>query len=165
MKESKMHTKTVKILSGCALGIQLAALLFTILIAVCQKQVKVLFVSPDEVQGVTSVPFVYIAMYLVSALLYLMLLVFAYRTEEKKGLLRTAGIVLFIAVCVFDLLFGFVSRLESILIANKGMAEVASLSVVNSAISMVTGPLVIVAFGLFSMAVGAGLALGTGGNE
>lgn len=155
-----MSTKTVKVLSGCALGIQLAALLFTILITVCQEQVKVLFVSTDELQGVTSVPVAYITLYLVSVLLYLMLLVFAHRAEEKRAFLRTAGIALFVIVCLSNLLFGLVSRIESILIANKGMDEMASLSVVNSAISLVTSPLTIVAFGLFSMAVGAGLAKG-----
>lgn len=155
-----MNTKTVKILSGCALGIQLAALLITILIVVGQEQVKAWLVSPEEVQGVTSIPFACIASYLCSVLLYLVLLVFAHRAEEKKGILRTMGIVLFIAVCLFDLGFDFISRIEHILIASKGMNEVASLSVLSSAISMVTSPLNVVAFGLFSMAVGAGLCLG-----
>lgn len=154
-----MNTKTVKILSGCALGIQLAALLVTILIVVGQEQVKAWFVSPEEVQGVTSIPFAGIASCLCSVLLYLILLVFAHRAEEKKGILRTTGIVLFITVCLFDLGFDFVSRIENILIASKGMSEMASLSVLSSAISMVTSPLNVVAFGLFSMAVGAGLCL------
>lgn len=152
-----MNTKTVKVLSGCALGIQMAALIFTVLIFICQEQVKVIFSATAEIQGVTTFPFANMVIHSVPVLLYFILLVFAHRAEEKKQTLGTTGIVLFVMICLLNLGFSLLSRVEVIITATKGAIEVASLSVVNSAINMVTSPLTLVAFGLFSMAVGAGL--------
>lgn len=79
-----MNTKTVKVLSGCALGIQMAALIFTVLIFICQEQVKVIFSATAEIQGVTTFPFANMVIHSVPVLLYFILLVFAHRAEEKK---------------------------------------------------------------------------------
>ena len=71
---------------------------------------------------------------------------------------KTVGIVL-LCLCVWNLSVGLLARIEVIVVATKGYTYVASLSVVNSAISLVTGPLNFLAFGLFAMAVGAGLCV------
>lgn len=154
-----MTLKTVKILSGCALGIQLTALFITVLMCMCQEPVKKIFTVEEKIQGVRSFPVAYIVTYSSLALLYLVLLAFAYRAEGKEKGLPTVGIVLFVIACVFHMGGSLLSRIESILIASKGMEQMASLSVLNSAISLATGLLIFVAFGLFAMAVGAGLAL------
>ncbi len=154
-----MNLKTVKVLSGCALGVQLTALIITVLMCIYQEPVKKIFTVEEEIQGVKSFPVAYIVTYSLSLLLYLVLLAFAYRAEGKEKVLRTVGIVLFVITCVFHMGGNLLAQIESILIASKGMEQMASLSVLNSAISLATELLIFVAFGLFAMAVGVGLGL------
>ena len=157
--------KTVKTLSGVALGIQLTAFVLTILICICQESVKLLFTAEKELQGVKVFPVGTVIGELVIIGLYLVLFIFACRAAESGKQVKTAGIVLFILMCVWNFSVSILARVETIVIAAKGYTYVASLSVVSSAISLVTGPLNFIAFGLFAMAIGAAVCVGKASKE
>jgi len=152
--------KKVKILSGTALGIQLTAFLLTILICVFQEPVKQLYTVESEVMEAKVFPAGTLMGEMITICLYLMLFIFAYKAGESAKKIKIAGIILFVMMCVWNLCTGLLPVIEAMVIARKGIYHAAGLSVISQAIGLAAGPLEFIAFGLFAMAVGAGLCAG-----
>lgn len=149
----KMGYKGRTMLALSAVIVQGIAFLITIGVFLGQKGVKMVFSGTDTILGVTSVPVAAMITNLCPLILYLMFMSILF--ANNQGRVRKAiSVVFFVMICVLKLILQFVPTLESFLVARQGVEALASLSVLNSAISMVAGPIGLVAFGLFCLATG-----------
>lgn len=149
-----MKTKTIKIIAGCAAGIQAVTILLIFFMVMNQKAVKTLYSTMDELLEIRSIPVSEIIISLCPLFFYLIFFIYISSAGELVKRSKIAVAVFFGIGCLMKVIMGNFSILDSILFMGMNVTEVASYQVLRSAISMVCGPFSIVAFALFCLAVG-----------
>lgn len=153
MESTKYKGRTIVALAAVIL--QICALLLVIALTAGQDVVKTVLSPGTSLEEFRTVPVGAILKTVVMLIFYLAFMGLSF-AKQKDNMSKGIAVTLFICVCVIDILLGFVvGRIENVIVASKGGVEaLASLSVLNNAISFVSGPLTVVAFALFCMAIG-----------
>lgn len=153
----KINYKGRTMLALSAVITQGIAFLSTIGIFLGQKSVKAVFSGTSAMMEVSSYPVAAMITQLCPLILYLIFMGVLFAKNQSR-INKAIPIAFFIVICVLKLLLQFVPTLESLWVSRQGVEALASLSVLNSAISMLAGPIGLVAFGLFGLAAGMCLA-------
>ena len=156
-----MDYKSTKALSAYATGIQIVTIVITALLYVNQRAVKTFFSGAEGIVEVHSIPIDYFVVCICPAVLYFGFAGFLAYSEKEGNGGKAGGIFFFVLACIMEIVLEYVPRMGSTLTARMGVSEMASHSVLGSAISICTGPFSIVAFGLFALSAG-GCLFGAG---
>lgn len=151
MNNRKQGIKTITI---SAVIIQVITVLITIYIYMEQQNVKKIFSAAEEVIALKSVPIDYLIINTCPAVLYLIFLGYLMAPENKSENSKAVPAVFFGLCCLMKIVLNYIPRLSGIFISCMGVTELASHSVLSSAVEMAVSPLSLVAFGLFCLAVG-----------
>lgn len=152
--ENDMNYKSAKALSAYASGIQVLTIIITYLLYANQKTVKTFLSGAEEIRKVHSVPIDYFIVCICPAILYFGFVGFQAYAERMDGGRKSGGIFFFVVACIMEIVLGFVPGVGNMLLAQKGVGELASHSMLGSVISKCTSPFAIVAFGLFALSAG-----------
>ncbi len=155
-----MNLKTSKIVSAFAVGLQVITVIATYLIYANQGTVKMIFSASQELLKVNSVPVSYFIMNACPAVLYFLFVGLLVSAENNKNNTKVGAIIFFAIACLMKIVLGLLPIAENFRIAMLSVSELASLSTLNNAISMVTDPISLLAFGIFSLAAGMNLMEG-----
>ena len=167
-EEKRPDAKLYQILAGVALGLQAAAVALSVYIWADQRKVKELFSGAPEILEASSLPWDYIVINVVPALLYLLFFVFLLAAANKRAGCRIGAGIFFGIGCLLKIVLEYLPQFTSVFWhslyrAPMDSVQLASHMALGSAINMASRPLSVTAFGLFCLA--AGTSLGSGRPE
>ncbi len=149
-----MVSKSMRILACIAIALQIVALFSGIVIVCNPKPAYQILGAPEDVFGITVVPFVTMISLVIPLLWFGVVAAFVFFTHKVSVVGKIATIISIVMYCIFNLAFNYASAWENIIVGRSGTYRLAALSTIRSAISWVTGPLTTAAFVLVVLVAG-----------
>lgn len=149
-----MKTKTIKIIAGCAAGIQTVTILLIFFMVMNQSAVKTLYSVMDELIEIRSIPVSEIIISLCPMILYLFFFIYISSAGELVKRSKITVAIFFGIGCLLKVILGNLTILDSFLFMGMSTTEIASYQILRSAVTLLCGPFSTVAFALFCLAVG-----------
>lgn len=145
---------SMKVLSVIAIALQFVALFISIVIVCNPQPVYQILGAPEDVFGITVVPFVTLISLAIPLLWFGGGAAFVLFTQQVSVVGKIAVIISIVMYCISNLALNYVSVWENIIVGRSGTYRLAALSTIRSAISWVTGPLTTAAFVLVVLVAG-----------
>ncbi len=149
-----MVSKGMKILVCIAIALQFVALFSGIVIVCNPKPTYQILGAPEDVFGITVVPFVTLVSLVIPFLWQGVITAFLFLTRQVSRVGKVVMIITVVMYCIFNIVLNYAYTVENIIAGRYGTYRLAALTIIRSAISQITAPFTSAAFVLVILAAG-----------